>query len=98
MNQNRMLQVLLSPHVSEKSALAADAGNQYVFRVATSATKPEIRKAVESAFEVKVDAVRVVNIKGKTKRFGSRMGKRSDWRKAYVRLQAGQEIEFAGAE
>jgi len=98
MNQNRMLQVLLSPHVSEKSALAADAGNQYVFRVATGATKPEIRKAVESAFDVKVDAVRVVNIKGKTKRFGSRMGKRSDWRKAYVRLQAGQEIEFAGAE
>ncbi len=98
MNQNRMLQVLLSPHVSEKSALAADSGNQYVFRVATGATKPEIRKAVESAFDVKVDAVRVVNIKGKTKRFGSRMGKRSDWRKAYVRLQAGQEIEFAGAE
>lgn len=98
MNQNRMLQVLLSPHVSEKSALAADAGNQYVFRVATGATKPEIRKAVESAFDVKVDAVRVVNIKGKAKRFGSRMGKRSDWRKAYVRLQAGQEIEFAGAE
>lgn len=98
MNQNRMLQVLLSPHVSEKSALAADAGNQYVFRVATSATKPEIRKAVESAFDVKVDVVRVVNIKGKAKRFGSRMGKRSDWRKAYVRLQAGQEIEFAGAE
>ena len=98
MNQNRMLQVLLSPHVSEKSALAADAGNQYVFRVATGATKPEIRKAVESAFDVKVDAVRVLNVKGKAKRFGSRMGKRSDWRKAYVRLQAGQEIEFAGAE
>ena len=98
MSQNRLLQVLLSPHVSEKSALAADAGNQYVFRVATRATKPEIRKAVESAFDVKVDAVRVVNIKGKSKRFGSRMGKRSDWRKAYVRLQSGQEIEFAGAE
>jgi large subunit ribosomal protein L23 len=98
MNQNRLLQVLLSPHVSEKSALAADAGNQYVFRVATTATKPEISKAVESAFDVKVDAVRVVNVKGKAKRFGARMGKRSDWRKAYVRLQAGQEIEFAGAE
>ena len=98
MNQNRSLQILLSPHVSEKSALAADAGNQYVFRVAMNATKPEIRKAVESAFDVKVDAVRVVNIKGKTKRFGTRMGKRSDWRKAYVRLTPGQEIEFVGAE
>ncbi len=98
MNQNRLLQVLLSPHVSEKSALAADAGNQYVFRVATNATKPEIRKAIETAFDVEVEAVRVVNVKGKVKRFGARMGKRSDWRKAYVRLQPGQEIEFLGAE
>ncbi|RUM93811.1 MAG: 50S ribosomal protein L23 [Thiothrix sp.] len=98
MNQNRLLQVLLSPHVSEKSALAADTGNQYVFRVATTATKPEIRKAVESVFEVKVQAVRVVNVKGKGKRFGARMGKRSDWRKAYIRLKPGQQIEFAGAE
>jgi large subunit ribosomal protein L23 len=98
MNQNRLLQVLLSPHVSEKSALAADAGNQYVFRVAVDASKPEIRKAVETAFDVKVDAVRVVNVKGKSKRFGTRMGKRSDWRKAYVRLMPGQDIEFVGAE
>lgn len=98
MNQDRLLQVLLSPHVSEKSALAADNGNQYVFRIATNATKLEVRRAVESAFDVKVDAVRVVNVKGKAKRFGARMGRRSDWRKAYVRLQPGQEIEFAGGE
>jgi large subunit ribosomal protein L23 len=98
MNQNRLLQTLLAPHVSEKAALASDMGNQYVFQVATTATKPEIRKAVESVFDVKVDAVRVMNVKGKAKRFGTRLGKRSDWRKAYVRLQAGQEIEFVGAE
>lgn len=97
MNQDRLLQVIYSPHVSEKAAASAEA-NQYVFKVAASATKPEIKKAVESLFDVSVDSVRVVNVKGKTKRFGVRMGKRSDWRKAYVRLSAGQEIEFGGAE
>ncbi len=98
MNQNRLLQVLRSPHVSEKSAMAAENGNQYVFKVATDATKFEIRKAVESIFDVKVRTVRVVNVKGKAKRFGVRSGKRSDWRKAYIRLEDGHEIEFAGVE
>ena len=98
MNQNRLLQVLRFPHISEKSAMAADSGNQYVFKVATDATKFEIRKAVESIFDVKVQTVRVVNVKGKSKRFGVRNGKRSDWRKAYIRLEDGQEIEFAGVE
>ena len=97
MNKNRLLQVLRMPHISEKAAMAGDA-NQYVFKVASNANKLEIRKAVESVFDVKVETVRVLNVKGKTKRFGARTGKRSDWRKAYIRLQEGQEIEFAGVE
>lgn len=98
MNQNRMLRILLSPHVSEKSVTALEDGNRYAFRVVVDATKREIRKAVESIFDVKVESVQVINVKGKVKRFGARTGKRSDWRKAYVRLQAGQEIEIAGGE
>ncbi len=98
MNELRLMEVLKAPHVSEKAALAAESGNQYVFRVATDATKGEVRKAVEKMFDVKVEQVRVLNVKGKTKRFGARLGKRSDWRKAYVRLVEGQEIEMLGAE
>lgn len=98
MNKNRILQVLRMPHISEKSALAADTGNQYVFKVAPDANKLEIRKAVESVFDVKVETVRVLNVKGKVKRFGAREGRRGNWRKAYIRLQEGQEIEFAGVE
>ncbi|MDH5764854.1 MAG: 50S ribosomal protein L23 [Gammaproteobacteria bacterium] len=97
MNQERIMQVLLAPHVSEKSAVLADGDRQHVFKVLPTATKTEIKQAVESLFEVKVDQVRVVNVKGKTKRFGQRNGKRSDWRKAYVKLAAGQDIDFAGA-
>lgn len=97
MNEERLMQVLLSPHVSEKSTVAADAANQHVFKVATDATKPEIKAAVEKLFNVKVSSVQVVNVKGKTKRFGQRDGKRSDWRKAYVALEAGHDIDFAGA-
>ncbi len=98
MNEARLMDVLRAPVVSEKAALAADDSNQYVFRVATDATKLEIKKAVEKMFDVKVERVRVLNVKGKTKRFGARLGKRSDWRKAYVRLVEGQEIEMLGAE
>ena len=97
MNQDRLLQVLLAPHISEKAAYAAEAG-QNVFKVATTATKLEIKRAVESLFEVEVEAVRVVNVKGKSKRFGVRVGKRSDWRKAYVRLKEGQTIDLMTAE
>jgi large subunit ribosomal protein L23 len=97
MNQERLMNVLLSPVVSEKAAMAADAANQYAFKVTTDATKPEIAKAVELLFEVQVDAVRVVNVKGKRKRFGAVQGKRNDWKKAYVRLKPGQDIDFAGA-
>ena len=95
MNQERILQVLLSPHVSEKSAILADEARQHVFKVLPTATKTEIKQAVESLFEVKVDKVSVVNVKGKNKRFGQRNGKRTDWRKAYVKLAAGQDIDFA---
>jgi large subunit ribosomal protein L23 len=97
MNQERLMKILLSPVVSEKAAMAAEAANQYAFKVTTDASKPEIAKAVELMFDVKVDAVRVVNMKGKRKRFGGVQGKRNDWKKAYVRLQEGQEIDFATA-
>jgi large subunit ribosomal protein L23 len=90
--------VLVAPHVSEKSARVADTGNQIVFRVLRDASKPEIKAAVEMMFEVKVDAVQVVNVAGKTKRFGGRPGRRSDWKKAYVTLAQGQTIDFAGVE
>ena len=97
MSQERLMQVLLAPHISEKTAVLADSDRQHVFKVLPTATKTEIKQAVESLFNVKVDQVRVVNVKGKTKRFGQRNGKRSDWRKAYVKLAAGQDIDFAGA-
>jgi large subunit ribosomal protein L23 len=97
MNQERLMKVLLSPVVSEKAAMAADTSRQYAFKVTTDATKPEIAAAVELLFDVKVDNVRTVLVKGKRKRFGQVQGKRSDWKKAYVRLQEGQDIDFAGA-
>ena len=95
MNDERLMKVLLSPVVSEKSSVVADANGQYTFKVATDATKRELAKAVEKLFEVEVEAVQVVNVKGKQKRFGTIRGKRSDWKKAYVRLKAGSEIDFA---
>ena len=97
MNEERLLQVLLSPHISEKAAMLADVASQHVFRVTTDATKSEIKQAVEKLFSVKVAKVQVVNVKGKSKRSGQRLGKRSDWRKAYVALEAGHDIDFAGA-
>ncbi|MFA5626978.1 MAG: 50S ribosomal protein L23 [Thiohalomonadaceae bacterium] len=94
MNQERLLKVLLAPHLSEKSSLIADSNNQYVFRVLRDATKPEIKAAVEQLFTVNVDAIRVSTVKGKSKRVGQRIGQRSDWKKAYVTLKEGQEISF----
>ena len=96
MNQERLMKVILGPLVSEKSARIGDQANQYAFKVLRDATKPEIKAAVEKLFEVKVEGVQVVNLKGKTKRFGARLGRRKDWRKAYVRLQKGQEIHLGG--
>ena len=94
MNKDRLMQLLVSPVVSEKSTVAADSARQFVFRVLPDASKPEIKKAVELMFDVKVDAVRVVNIKGKSKRFGKLMGRRSSIRKAYVKLAEGSDIDF----
>lgn len=98
MNQERIYKVLLGPHVSEKATVVADKDGQFVFRVASDATKPEIRAAVEQLFEVKVRNVQVLNVKGKTKRTARGMGKRSDVRKAYVRLADGHDIDFADVE
>ena len=93
--QERLMQVLLAPVVSEKSTFVADKANQYVFRVVSDATKPEIKAAVELMFKTQVKSVSVVNVRGKQKRSGRFMGRRNNWKKAYVALQAGQEINFA---
>ena len=97
-SKDRLAGVVIAPHVSEKAARIANEGNQYVFRVRRDASKPEIRAAIEYMFEVKVDAVHVVNQPGKQKRFGRSTGRRSDWKKAYVRLVEGQQIELGGSE
>jgi len=93
----RLISILLVPHVSEKSARISEKNGQYVFRVRRDASKPEIRAAVELMFSVEVDAVQVVNVAGKQKRFGAMMGRRSDWKKAYVKLKPGFDIDFAAA-
>ena len=98
MNQDRIYQVLLAPHISEKATVVAEKHKQFVFRVAPDATKPEIKQAVEHLFKVQVDQVRVVNCGGKTKRSGASYGKRADFRKAYVALKPGFDIDFAGQQ
>ena len=98
MNQERIMKVLLAPIVSEKSTRLADENRQFAFKVVPDASKPEVRKAVELMFDVKVDAVQIANVKGKIKRSGSTMGKRSDWKKAFVTLAEGHDINFMGAE
>lgn len=95
MNPERVFQILKTPHISEKSAVLGDNANQAVFQVASDAKKAEIKAAVEQLFDVKVANVRTVNMKGKTKRQGLRRGKRSDWKKAYVSLEQGHEIDLA---
>ena len=97
MNVERLHQVLRRPIVSEKSTNAADSGQQVVFEVLTDATKNEIKKAVESLFEVSVEGVQVINVRGKIKRFGKTPGKRTNWKKAYVRLAEGDDIDFLGS-
>lgn len=93
-NDQRLMQVLLAPTVSEKSTYVGEKNNQVVFRVIQDATKPEIKAAVELLFKVKVKGVQVSNVKGKEKRFGRFMGRRRNWKKAYVSLMPGQEINF----
>ncbi|MGD2139628.1 MAG: 50S ribosomal protein L23 [Burkholderiales bacterium] len=97
-NQERLLQVLLAPVVSEKSTFVADKYEQVIFRVLKDASKPEIKAAVEMLFKVEVESVQVSNVKGKKKRFGSNLGRRRNWKKAYICLKPGQEINFAAAE
>ena len=96
MNQERLMKILLSPIVSEKSTQIGEQNNQVVFRVLQDATKPEIKAAVELMFKVQVDTVRVLNQKGKAKRYCKTSGRRRDTRKAYVSLAQGQEINFVG--
>ena len=95
---DRLMNVVLAPVVSEKSTFVADKNHQYVFRVADHATKPEIKAAVELMFKTKVDSVTVLNVGGKERRFGRTLGRRRNWKKAYVRLAEGQEINFAATE
>ncbi|UCG72684.1 MAG: 50S ribosomal protein L23 [Chromatiales bacterium] len=97
-NQERLMTVLLGPHLSEKSTRVGEANNQVVFRVRRDSTKQEVRRAVEMLFEVKVDGVRIVNVRGKVKRFGQTLGRRQDWKKAYVTLAEGNDIDFLGAD
>lgn len=96
MNPDRMYSVILAPHVSEKSTLMSEGANQYAFKVAVDATKPEIKQAVETIFNVIVEDLQVLNVKGKTKRsFRGKVRRKKNWKKAYVRLEAGHEIDFA---
>jgi len=97
-NPQRLMQVLLAPQVSEKSTYVAEKNEQVIFRVASDATKPEIKAAVELMFKVNVENVQVAVVKGKQKRFGKFIGRRKDWKKAYVCLAPGQEINFAAGE
>lgn len=97
-SQERLMQVLLAPQISEKATYIADKNEQVVFRVASTATKPEVKAAVELLFKVQVKSVQIANVKGKVKRFGKMTGRRKDWKKAFVCLQPGQEINFAAGE
>jgi large subunit ribosomal protein L23 len=98
MNQERLMKILLSPIVSEKTTRLAEASRQFAFKVLPGATKPEVRKAVELMFDVKVDNVQISNVRGKVKRQGQTVGRRADWKKAYVTLAEGHDIELMGAE
>lgn len=97
-SEERLMNVLLAPQISEKATYVADKNEQVIFRVATDATKPEIKAAVEMLFKVSVESVQVSCVKGKQKRFGQLQGRRKSWKKAYVCLAPGQEINFADSE
>jgi large subunit ribosomal protein L23 len=96
-NLYQLTRVLEAPVISEKSSIVAERDKQIVFKVQKNATKKQVKNAVEAMFNVEVDAVRVLNVKGKQKRFGRSLGQRSDWKKAYVKLKEGHDIEFASA-
>jgi large subunit ribosomal protein L23 len=98
LGKERLMNVLIAPHVSEKSARVSETGNQFVFRVRNDATRSHVKQAVELMFDVKVDDVNVVNQRGKSRRFGQIQGQRSGFKKAYVRLAAGQTIDLGGVK
>jgi large subunit ribosomal protein L23 len=98
MNAERMLMIIRAPVISEKTTQLAEKHKQFTFHVLKTATKPEIKIAVEHMFNVKVKQVGVLNVKGKTKRFKQRTGVQSDWKKAYVSLQSGYDIDFTVTE
>lgn len=98
MNAERLLMILREPHTSEKASVLADKLKQFTFKVLKTATKNEIKQAVEHLFNVKVKNVSVVNVKGKSKRFKQTIGKRKDWKKAFVTLYADQDIDFTATE
>ncbi len=98
MSKNRLYQVLLSPRVTEKTTRVGEQSNQYVFHVIKDANKSEVKAAVEMLFEVNVKSVRIVNVKGKNKSYRKRLGRRSDWKKVYVRVQEGQVIDLLDSE
>ena len=98
MSQERLLQVIVAPQITEKATRVAEKHEQVAFKVLRDASKPEIKAAVELVFKVEVESVTVANVKGKTKRAGRIMGRRKDWKKAYVSLKPGQEINFAAGE
>jgi len=98
MSKERLYKVLLTPRMTEKSTRVGESSNQYVFKVTTDSNKQDVKDAVEKLFEVNVESVRIVNMKGKSKSFKLRTGKRNDWKKAYVRVQEGQVIDFLGGE
>jgi large subunit ribosomal protein L23 len=94
MSEYKLFDVLEAPIISEKSTLDAEKNNRFVFRIKKQATKQQVKKAVEALFTVEVDSVHVLNVKGKQKRFGKTLGQRSDWKKAYVKLKLGHDINF----
>jgi len=97
-NTQRLTNIIVSPRISEKATTRADIDNQHVFSVLKDATKPEVKKAVELMFDVKVKSVRLMNVQGKLTRVGRTFGKRKDWKKAYVRLQEGFDINYGEEE
>jgi large subunit ribosomal protein L23 len=98
MNQERIMNVLLAPHVSEKATMVGEKLNQVIFKVVTNATTTEIKQAVETLFEVKVKDVRTVNVNGKKRNFRQKPGQRKSWKKAYISLAEGQDLNFLGKE
>ncbi len=97
-SQERLMTILLGPHISEKASARSDESNQVVFKVRRDATKQEICRAVQTLFEVEVDKVTVVHMPGKIRKYGRTIGRRSSWKKAYVRLAPGHDINFLGSE